>query len=191
MFMKILLIALPIILIGFYAFKRPKKHIVITKKSIYDFVVKDLHGNDFDFSKLKGKKVMIVNTASKCGLTPQYEQLQEIYDKYKDVQDFVIIGFPANNFLFQEPGSNKEIEEFCQLNYGVTFPMMEKIDVKGKKQAEIYQFLTNKKYNGYKDSKVKWNFQKYLIGREGSLEMVVSPKTKPNDPSVIAWITKK
>lgn len=188
--MKLLIFVIPVILVGIYAFRRQSTIITNTKKSIYDFVVKDLQGNDFDFSTLKGKKIMIVNTASKCGLTPQYEQLQEIYTEYKDSKDFAIVGFPANNFLYQEPGDSDEIEEFCQLNYGVTFPMMEKIDVKGKDQAEIYQFLTHKKFNGYKDSKVKWNFQKYLIGRDGALEMIVSPKTKPNDPSVIAWITK-
>ncbi|MEN8765020.1 MAG: glutathione peroxidase [Wenyingzhuangia sp.] len=188
--MKLTLIAIPLVLVGIYAFKNKKTPTTNTKQSIYDFVVKDLQGNDFDFSTLKGKKIMIVNTASKCGLTPQYKQLQEIYSQYKDSEDFVIIGFPANNFLYQEPGTNDEIEEFCQLNYGVTFPMMEKIDVKGKDQAEIYQFLTHKKFNKYKDSRVKWNFQKYLIGRDGQLEMVVDPKTKPNDPSVIAWITK-
>ncbi|MGY5353744.1 glutathione peroxidase [Wenyingzhuangia sp. IMCC45467] len=188
--MKILFIVIPVLLVGIYAFKRQSTIITNTKKSIYDFVVKDIHGNDFDFSSLKGKKIMIVNTASKCGLTPQYKQLEEIYEKYKDDKNFIIIGFPANNFMSQEPGENNEIAEFCQLNYGVTFPMMEKIDVKGKKQAEIYQFLTNKQFNGYKDSKVKWNFQKYLIGRDGKLEMIINPQTKPNDPSVIAWITE-
>ena len=188
--MKLLLIVIPVVLIGIYAFKNQSTILTNTKKSIYDFVVKDIHGNNFDFSTLKGKKIMIVNTASKCGLTPQYKELQEIYTQYKDLKNFIIIGFPANNFLYQEPGGSKEIEEFCQLNYGVTFPMMEKIDVKGKDQADIYQFLTHKQFNGYKNSRVKWNFQKYLISRDGKLEMIVSPKTKPNDPSIIAWITK-
>lgn len=188
--MKLLLIIIPIVLVGVFFFKKQKPVITNTKNSIYDFVVKDLQGNSFNFADLKGKKIMIVNTASKCGLTPQYEQLQEIYTKYKDVHDFVIVGFPSNNFMNQEPGSNDDIEEFCQLNYGVTFPMMEKIEVKGKEQAKIYQFLTHKEFNGYKDSKVKWNFQKYLINRNGQLEKIISPKTKPNDPSVIAWITK-
>ncbi len=186
--MKLLYITVPVLLLGIYAFKSKKVTSSNTKTSIYDFVVKDLQGNDYDFSALKGKKIMIVNTASKCGLTPQYEQLQEIYTAYKDVHNFVIIGFPSNNFLFQEPGSSKDIQEFCQLNYGVTFPMMQKIAVKGKDQAEIYQYLTQKQFNGFKDSKVKWNFQKYLIGRDGTIERVVSPKTKPNDPSIVAWI---
>lgn len=188
--MKLLYLIIPVLLAIVYAFKNKPKKLSNTKTSIYDFIVKDLQGNDFDFSSLKGKKIMIVNTASKCGLTPQYEQLQEIYTEFKDSHNFVIIGFPANNFLFQEPGTNKKIEEFCQLNYGVTFPMMEKIDVKGKDQAEIYQFLTHEKFNKFKDSKVKWNFQKYLIGRDGALEKIINPKIKPNDPSVIAWIKK-
>ncbi len=188
--MKLVYFSIPILLVGAYFLKTKKTKLTNKKTSIYDFVVKDLQGNDFDFSSLKGKKIMIVNTASKCGLTPQYEGLQEIYSKYKDLHNFVIIGFPANNFLYQEPGKSKAIEEFCQLNYGVTFPMMEKIDVKGSDQAEIYQFLTNKKFNGYKDSKVKWNFQKYLIGREGKLEKIISPKTEPTNPEIINWITK-
>ncbi len=178
------LLALPF----FFFFKKSKENTTNTKTSIYDFVVKDLKGNDFDFATLKGKKILIVNTASKCGLTPQYEQLQEIYDAYKDSHNFVVIGFPANNFLFQEPGSSKDIQEFCQLNYGVTFPMMQKVDVKGSDKVEIYQFLTKKKFNGYKDSRVKWNFQKYLIGRDGQLEKVIKPSVKPNDESIVSWI---
>lgn len=187
--MKYIYILLPLVLIGIYAFKSSKVKLTTNKTNLYDFVVTDLQGNEFDFSTLKGKKVMIVNTASKCGLTPQYKQLQEIYTQYKDLHNFVIVGFPSNDFLFQEPGDNQQIEEFCQLNYGVTFPMMSKVDVKGKKQAEIYQFLTHKKLNGFKDSKVKWNFQKYLIGRNGKLEQIINPKTKPNDSSIISWIT--
>ncbi len=190
--MKLLYLTIPVIAIGIYAFTKPSTKLTTQKTSIsiYDFVVKDLQGNNFDFSTLKGKKIMIVNTASKCGLTPQYEQLQEIYAKYKDLNNFIIVGFPSNNFLFQEPGDNQKIKDFCQLNYGVTFPMMSKIDVKGKDQAEIYQFLTHQKLNNFKDSKVKWNFQKYLIGRNGKLEQIISPKTKPNDPSIISWIKK-
>ncbi|MDO6739131.1 glutathione peroxidase [Wenyingzhuangia sp. 2_MG-2023] len=188
--MKLLYIILPILLFAYYIFREQKVKITNTKTSIYDFIVKDLQGNDFNFSTLKGKKIMIVNTASKCGLTPQYEQLQEIYEAYNNSNNFTIVGFPANNFLYQEPGDSEDIQEFCQLNYGVTFPMMEKIDVKGKNQAEIYQFLTRKKFNGVQDSKVTWNFQKFLIGRDGKLEKVISPKIKPNDPSIVNWITK-
>jgi glutathione peroxidase len=156
-------------------------------QNIYQFTVNDLQGNAFDFSSLKGKKIMVVNTASKCGLTPQYEDLQALHEKYKD-DGLVIVGFPSNDFLWQEPGSSKEIAAFCTLNYGVTFPMMEKIKVKGSSKHSVYSFLTEKSKNGLQDSKVKWNFQKYLINRQGVLEKVIAPKTKPTDPEVIAWI---
>lgn len=156
--------------------------------SIYDFKVKSLEGGEIDFSQFKGKKIMIVNTASKCGLTPQYEGLEALYQKYKD--KLVIIGFPANNFLKQEPGSNEEIASFCQKNYGVSFPMAEKISVKGKDMAPIYQWLTNKDYNKLKNSSVKWNFQKYLFDEEGNLVEVFAPTTKPEDTEVIAAIEK-
>lgn len=130
---------------------------------------------------------MIVNTASKCGLTPQYEQLQAIYDKYKD-QNFTIIGFPANNFLKQEPGTDAEIATFCEKNYGVTFPMMSKISVKGKDMHEVYKFLTQKSKNGLEDSKVSWNFQKYLLDENGELVSIISPRTLPTDTSITDWI---
>ncbi|MFT4969506.1 MAG: glutathione peroxidase [Chitinophagales bacterium] len=158
-----------------------------TEQTIYQFQVEDINGESFDFDDLKGKKVMIVNTASKCGLTPQYEDLEKVYQEYKD-QNLVVIGFPANNFLSQEPGSNEDIASFCQKNYGVSFPMMSKISVKGKDMHEFYQFLTMMDLNGFEDSKVAWNFQKYLIGEEGKLEKVISPKTLPTDPEVIDWI---
>ncbi len=155
--------------------------------SIYQFKVNDINGKTFDFASLKGKKIMIVNTASKCGLTPQYEQLEALYTKYKS-KNFVIVGFPANDFMSQEPGSDKEIAQFCQLNYGVSFPMMSKISVKGKDMHPVYQFLTQKAKNGKEDSKVEWNFQKYLIDANGHLSKVISPRILPNDPSIIAWI---
>ena len=153
-------------------------------KPIYQFTVNDIKGNDFNMSELEGKKIMIVNTASKCGLTPQFEQLQELYETYKD-QNFTIIGFPSNDFLNQDPGTNEEILEFCQENYGVSFPMMEKVIVKGKEKHLIYKYLTEKKYNQLEDSKVAWNFQKYLINEEGFLEKVIKPKTRPLDDSII------
>jgi len=159
-------------------------------QTIYEYKVTDIHQNEFDFATLKGKKIMVVNTASKCGLTPQYEQLQALYEKYKD-QNFIIIGFPANDFLSQEPGSNDEIATFCKANYGVTFPMMSKITVKGKDMAPIYTFLTQKKLNGLEDSEVKWNFQKYLIGTDGKLQKVINPRVLPNDPEIISWIEGK
>ena len=155
----------------------------------YDFKVKTLEGKEFDFSTLKGKKVMIVNTASKCGNTPQYKDLEEVYTKYQD--NLVIIGFPANNFASQEPGTASEIRKFCTENYGVTFPMMEKISVKGNDMAPIYKWLTSKDKNGVRDSEVKWNFQKYLIDEKGNLIDVIDPREKPTSDKVLAWISSK
>lgn len=157
------------------------------KEQIYQFKVADLYGNPFDFSSLKGKKIMIVNTASECGLTPQYAQLQELYDEFKD-KNFTIVGFPANNFGRQEPGTNSQIASFCKENYGVTFPMMGKISVKGDDIHEVYQFLTQKSRNGLEDSEVQWNFQKYLLDEQGHLVRVIAPKTLPIDESIINWI---
>ncbi len=157
------------------------------RENIYQFSVTDLYGDKFDFNSIKGKKLMIVNTASKCGFTPQYEDLQKLYDTYKD-KDFVIIGFPANNFGQQEPGSDKEIASFCKENYGVTFPMMSKISVKGDDIHPIYQFLTQKKLNGFADSEVAWNFQKYLLNEKGEVVKVIGSKMLPTDPSIVAWI---
>lgn len=157
------------------------------KPDIYGFKVKTIDGIEFDFSSLKGKKIMIVNTASECGLTPQYKQLQEVYDKYKD-KNFTIIGFPANNFGSQEPGSNPQIKEFCTKNYGVTFPMMEKVSVKGDDMCELYKWLTQKEKNGVMSSSVKWNFQKYLIDENGHLVDSVSPMKKPDCSKIITWI---
>ena len=157
------------------------------KQSIHQFKLTDLNGETFSMSSLKGKKIMVVNTASKCGLTYQYEILEKMYKDYKS-DNFVIIGFPANNFLWQEPGSNEDIAAFCLKNYGVSFPMMEKISVTGSDMNPLYKFLTSKNKNGYKDSSVKWNFQKYLINENGYLEKIISPRTKPDDPSVIQWI---
>ncbi|WP_298223484.1 glutathione peroxidase [Flavobacterium sp.] len=160
---------------------------VMEKQNIYQFKVDDLSGKTLDFSSLKGKKILIVNTASKCGLTPQYKELEALYKKYK-AQNFVIVGFPANNFGQQEPGTNKEISTFCELNYGVTFPMMSKISVKGNDMHPLYQFLTQKSKNGLQDSEVEWNFQKYLINEKGELEQVIKPQTLPSDPAIAKWI---
>jgi glutathione peroxidase len=156
-------------------------------QTIYQFEVEDLSGNSYNFSDLQGKKIMIVNTASKCGLTPQYKKLQSLFEKYKD-NNFIIIGFPANNFLFQESGTNDEIAIFCEKNYGVTFPMMSKISVKGSDMHPIYQYLTQKDKNGILDSKVTWNFQKYLINQDGRIAKVISPRVQPDDESVIDWL---
>jgi glutathione peroxidase len=157
------------------------------KQTIYQFKVQDLAGKTFDFATLKGKKIMIVNTASKCGYTPQYKELEALYKEYAG-KGFVIIGFPANNFASQEPGTNEEIATFCQLNYGVTFPMMSKISVKGGDMDPVYQFLTQKAKNGLEDSEVKWNFQKYLINEKGELIKIYYSKTLPNDPEIVNWI---
>jgi glutathione peroxidase len=157
---------------------------------LHQFKVTALDGKEYDLAQLKGKKVMVVNTASKCGFTPQYADLEKLYETYKD-KGFVIIGFPANNFLHQEPGTNEEIREFCTRNYGVTFPMMAKISVKGDDIAPVYQWLTQKSKNGVMDSEVGWNFQKYLIDENGNLVAYYKSKTKPMDDEIIAWIEGK
>lgn len=159
-----------------------------TTQTFHDFTVKDIDGKEFDLASLKGKKVLVVNVASKCGLTPQYEDLQALYDKYKD-RNFTVIGFPANNFAGQEPGTNAQIKEFCTLNYGVTFPMMDKISVKGKDQAPVYNWLTHKSENGKIDQEVTWNFQEFMIDEEGNLVDVVQPKESPMSEKIIKWIT--
>ena len=162
----------------------------ISAETIYQFKVKDLYGKEFDFASLKGKKILVVNTASECGLTPQYKDLEAIYEKYKEL-NFVIVGFPANNFGAQEPGSNEQIAKFCEMNYGVTFPMMSKISVKGSDMDKVYQFLTQKSKNGLQDSEVEWNFQKYLINEQGELVKVLSPRILPTDVAIVGWINGK
>jgi len=158
-----------------------------TNKTFHDFIVKSLEGEEYDLVQLKGKKVLVVNTASKCGFTPQYEDLQKLYEEYGG-ENFTVIGFPANNFLRQEPGTNTEILEFCKENYGVSFPMMAKISVKGKNIHPVYQWLTKMNENGKMNSSVKWNFQKYMVDEDGKLVGFVSPKTKPYDPKILNWI---
>ena len=159
---------------------------VIMATSIYEFKVPGLEGGSIDFSKYKGKKIMIVNTASKCGNTPQYAELEELYKKYKD--KLVIIGFPANNFGGQEPGTKEEISEFCKRNYGVTFPMADKVSVKGADIAPIFQYLTDEaKKLGIEDP-VKWNFTKFLIDENGKLITVIHNKTKPMSEEVLKYL---
>ena len=159
----------------------------IMKPTIYNYKVEDINGKTFDFAKLKGKKILVVNTASKCGFTPQYKELETLYETYKD-KNLVIVGFPANNFASQEPGTNEEIVTFCTQNYGVTFPMMSKISVKGADMAEIYKFLTKKEKNELQDSDVEWNFQKYLINENGELEKVLPSKITPMSAEIINWV---
>ena len=173
----------------FFSFFSPApKNDAAVPKSIYDFKVEGLEGNTIDFAQFRGKKILVVNTASKCGYTPQYEGLESLYKAHKD--KLMIVGFPANNFMFQEPGSNAEIGEFCKRNYGVSFPMAAKISVKGKNMAPIYQWLTQKKHNGLKDSGVKWNFQKYLIDEQGKLVEVFAPGVKPDSDEIMTAINK-
>lgn len=176
--MKKITIILSLLMIGTVAF---------SQKSFHDFKVTDIDGNEFDLSTLKGKKVLVVNTASKCGYTPQYEQLESIYKNYGD-EKFTVIAFPANNFANQEPGTDQEVEEFCKKNYGVSFPIMSKISVKGNDQHPIYRWLTSKSENGVMDSDVKWNFQKYLIDENGKLVDMVETKVKPDDEKIVSWI---
>lgn len=156
-------------------------------KNFHDFTVTTIDGKPFDLKQLKGKKILVVNTASKCGLTPQYEKLQELYETYKD-KNFTIIGFPANNFMKQEPGTNEEIKSFCTKNYGVSFLMMSKISVKGDDIHPIYQWLTQKSKNGKMDTEVKWNFQKYMIDENGELVDFLKPRKSPMDEKIISWI---
>ena len=152
-----------------------------------DFKVKDIDGKDVDLAQYKGKVVMIVNVASKCGLTPQYEQLEALYDKYK-AQGFVILGFPANNFNGQEPGTNEEIKFFCQEKYEVEFPLFEKISVKGEDQAPLYQYLTSEVTNGEFAGDIQWNFQKFLVGKDGKVIAKFAPRTKPDEAEVVEKI---
>ena len=159
-------------------------------KSFYDFSVKTIDGKEYKLADLKGKKVLVVNVASKCGLTPQYAELQELYDQYKD-RNFVIIAFPANNFMGQEPGTNEEIAKFCSANYDVTFPMMSKISVKGKDMAPLYQWLTQKKQNGKEDAPVQWNFQKFMIDENGNWVGFVAPKESPFSEKIVTWIEEE
>ncbi len=161
--------------------------ITMNAQGFYDLEAKTIDGETFKFESLKGKKVMIVNVASKCGYTPQYEDLEKLWQQYKN-NNFVILGFPANDFMKQEPGTDQEIKEFCSLNYGVSFQMMSKISVKGDEMHPVYQWLTMKDKNGVKNSKVKWNFQKYIIDETGHLIEYFESSVKPFDESIINLI---
>ncbi|KUL14901.1 MAG: Glutathione peroxidase, partial [Proteiniphilum sp. 51_7] len=166
---------------------KPDREPSATYRTLHDFTVKDIDGNEFNLATLKGKKVLVVNVASRCGLTPQYEELQKLYSIYQD-KGFTLIGFPANNFNGQEPGTNEEIKEFCTGNYGVTFPMMAKISVKGEDMAPLYRWLTQKAENGVMDQEVTWNFQKFMIDEEGRLVDVVMPRESPLSDKIVEWI---
>jgi glutathione peroxidase len=159
------------------------------QKSFHDYTVKDINGFNYELSQLKGKKVLVVNTASKCGLTPQYEDLEMLYRQYKD-KGLVILGFPSNDFAGQEPGTNEEIAAFCTEKFEVSFPMMSKISVKGDEIHPLYQWLTSEVENGLEDSKVLWNFQKYMIDENGTLVGHVAPQKKPDTKEIIKWLEK-
>jgi glutathione peroxidase len=154
--------------------------------TLYDFKVPSLDGSTIDFSKYKGKKVLIVNTASECGYTPQYADLQKLYEAHKS--NLVIVGFPANNFGGQEPGSNTEIKEFCKKNYGVTFPMAGKVSVKGDDIHPIFKWLTTKTENGVMDAEIKWNFTKFLLDEKGKLIAVFPSKVNPNSEEITKYL---
>jgi len=155
-------------------------------KNIYDFKVPGLDGKTIDFKKYKGKKIMIVNTASKCGNTPQYSDLEKLYEQYKN--KLVIIGFPANNFGKQEPGSNEEIGEFCKKNYGVTFPLTTRVDVKGDNTTPVYKYLCNKSENGVLDATISWNFNKFIIDENGNLIAHFDSKVTPDSPEILKYL---
>jgi glutathione peroxidase len=154
--------------------------------SIHSFKVKSIDGGTIDFAKFKGKKILVVNTASKCGYTPQYEALQKVADQYKD--KLVIVGFPANNFGAQEPGTDGEIVEFCKKNYGVTFPLASKISVKGDDTAPIYKWLTNKAENGVLDATIAWNFNKFLLDENGKMIAYFPSKVTPDSEEITKYL---
>ncbi|MEN5307610.1 glutathione peroxidase [Chryseobacterium cucumeris] len=155
-------------------------------KTIYDFKVEGLDGKEINFADFKGKKILIVNTASECGFTPQYADLEKVYEQYKD--KLVVIGFPANNFGGQEPGTNTEIVAFCQKNYGVTFPMAAKVSVKGDDTAPIFKFLTEKELNGVKNTSILWNFTKFLVDENGKLIDTFVSTTNPTDVAITKYL---
>ncbi len=158
-------------------------------KTFYDFNATSIDGKEMSMSEFKGKKLLVVNTASKCGFTPQYADLERLYQEFGP-EKFVILGFPANNFLWQEPKSNEEIAGFCSLKYNVTFPMFAKISVKGNNQHPLYEWLTKKDLNGKADAKVKWNFQKFMIGEQGEWVDVAPPAENPYCEKILNWLRK-
>lgn len=158
-------------------------------KTVYQFTLKSIDGPLVQLKQYEGKVLVIVNTASKCGLTPQYAELEELYQQYKD-EGLVVLGFPANDFAQQEPGTNGDIKEFCEKNYGVSFPMFSKIHVKGEMIHPLYQFLTERSRNGQVDAPVSWNFQKFLINKEGEVVAAIEPRTSVTDKAVQKQITK-
>jgi glutathione peroxidase len=157
--------------------------------SVYEFTMNSIEGQPLPLAKFEGKVMLIVNVASKCGFTPQYEGLEAVYEKYKD-QGFVIVGFPANNFMAQEPGTNEEIKTFCSTKYNVKFPLYSKISVKGDDKAPLYQFLTDTSANPKTGGEIKWNFTKFLVDRNGKVIARFESPVKPESPEVTAAIEK-
>jgi len=155
-------------------------------QSIHSFTVKSIDGKNLNLASFKGKKILIVNTASKCGYTPQYEGLEKVYEQYKD--KLVILGFPCNQFGGQEPGTNEEIVDFCKKNYGVSFPLADKIDVKGSNIAPIYQWLTSKSKNGILDASISWNFNKFLIDENGKMMAYFPSNVKPDSDAILSYL---
>lgn len=158
----------------------------LSAQSIHSFKVKSIDGTTINLAAYKGKKILIVNTASKCGYTPQYEALQKVYAQYKD--KLVIIGFPCNQFGGQEPGTNEEIVSFCQKNYGVNFPLADKVDVKGDNTAPIYQWLTQKSKNGIVDATISWNFNKFLLDEQGKMIAYFPSNVKPDSDAITSYL---
>jgi glutathione peroxidase len=183
---KIALLTLPLLLFNILLNGIKTQHIMQESKNLYQIELTSLEGQKIDLHAFKGKKILIVNTASECGFTGQYEALQELYNTYKE--QLVVIGVPCNQFGGQEPGTANDIQSFCKLNYGVTFLMTEKVDVKGDKQHPLYAWLTQKKLNGVKSSTVKWNFQKYLIDKNGQLIDYFYSITKPNSLKITKYL---
>lgn len=182
-----ILVMLVSLIVSFSIFNQNIISKEVKKMSFHNFTVKDIKGKNTDLSSYKGKAILVVNVASKCGYTPQYEGLESLYKKYKD-KGLVVIGFPANNFGAQEPGSDEQIAEFCKLNYGVSFPMMSKISVKGSDQSEVYKFLTNQ---SPEKGDVKWNFEKFLIGKDGSIKGRFGSGVTPESKDLATAIEKE
>ena len=166
--------------------KAPDNKMIVNENNFYTLSAKDIDGKSIDFSKFKGKKVLIVNVASKCGYTSQYKDLQELHNKYND--KIAILAFPSNNFGFQEPGSNIQIEEFCETNYGIEFQLFEKSDVRGKNINSVYRWLSSIDDNGWNDKSPRWNFFKYLIDETGNLKAVYSSNVNPLDDKIINFV---
>jgi glutathione peroxidase len=166
---------------------RPENTVAVAGKNFHSFKMKGIDGKEIDFSQFKGKKIIVLNTASKCGYTPQYADWEKFHKANKDV---VILGFPANEFGGQEPGSNSEIASFCQLNYGVSFQMMEKVVVKGSAKCDLYQWLTDKSQNGWNEKEPSWNFCKYIINEKGELANFFASGVKPTSPEFIEALKK-